>query len=226
MSDGWGNKVKTFRLRHGLSQQRMAAIMGVSQRTVSRWERGEDSPSLAQQKRLRDLGWEPPGTLLDRLPASIVHCPAPRALSRTPRLQLQMLSLPAIEKRPSIVNWIGRDLAPIASGVLQEMLDDRDLQKSIARMEISSVVCITQSVLRTPESTRIGKFRTTITYFFHKRTLYSDAISFPVGGTEPLGYAAIPMDAIAPGPQRDKRSVEIETGAARQFMARHRRGSR
>ena len=215
MTDGWGNKVKHFRIRHGLSQQRMATIMGVSQRTVSRWERGEDKPSIAQQKRLRDIGWEPPGSLLDRLPMSILNCPAPRALSRTARLQLQMVSLPAIEKRPSIVEWIGKDLAGIATGLLQEILDDRDLQKAIARMEIAGIVTTSGSVLRTPESARVGKFRTTITYFFHERTLYSDAISYPVADDEPSGYVPIPMDAATPGLMRDRRSLDVGLTTAR-----------
>jgi len=217
VSDGWGNKVKHFRVRHGLSQQRMATIMGVSQRTVSRWERGEDKPSIAQQKHLRDLGWEPPGSLLDRLPMSILNCPAPRALSRTARLQLQMVSIPAIEKRPSIVDWIGKDLVGIATGLLQEMLDDRELQKAISRMEIAGIVTTSGSVLRTSESARVGKFRTAITYFFHERTLYSDAISYPVADDAPCGYVPIPMDATSPGLQRDRRSLEsgLETARAR-----------
>lgn len=193
----------------------MATVMGVSQRTVSRWERGEDKPSIAQQKRLRDIGWEPPGSLLDRLPMSILHCPAPRALSRIPRLQLQMLSLPAIEKRPSIVDWIGKDLAPIATGILQEILDDRDLQKAIARMEIAGLITTTGSVLRTGDTPVHGKFRTTITYFFHERTLYSDAISYPVGDDEPCGYTPIPMDATSIGLQRDRRTVVAGLDGAR-----------
>ena len=45
-----------------------------------------------------------------------------RALSRTQNLRLQAVSPPAIAKRPSVVEWIGRDLAGIACGVLAEML--------------------------------------------------------------------------------------------------------
>ena len=103
----------------------MATLIGVSQRTVSRWERGDDKPSLDLQRKLRDMGWEPPGTLLASLAQSVLHCPFPRALSRTHRLRLQALSGPAIKKRPSAVDWTGRDLAPIACGILEEMLDDQ-----------------------------------------------------------------------------------------------------
>ena len=137
MSEDWGELVKRYRLRHGLTQGRMATVIGVSQRTVSRWERGDDKPSLDLQRKLRDMGWEPPAHLLASLAHSVRHCPVPRALSRTQRLQLQAVSGPAIKKRPSVANWIGRDLAPIACGIVEEMLDYRSLKKSIAAREIA-----------------------------------------------------------------------------------------
>jgi transcriptional regulator with XRE-family HTH domain len=183
-------------MRHGLTQMRMAAVVGVSQRTVSRWERGEDRPSLDQQKLLRDLGWEPPTTLLQSLAASVIHCPAPRALSRTQNLCLQALSQPAIDKRPSVTEWIGRDLVGIACGVLAEMLEDKPLQRAIANREIACILATTRSVLQTVEHPRIGAYRTTITYFFHEGTLYSDAVSVPASADEACGYEAISMDDV------------------------------
>ena len=194
MAEGWGELVKHYRLRHGLTQMRMAALVGVSQRTISRWERGDDTPSLDWQQRLRDLGWEPPGMLLRSLAQSVLHCPFPRALSRTRNLRLQVLSPPAIRKRPSVTEWIGRDLAPIACGILQEMLDDAPLQRSIANREVACMVTTTKSVLRTREHPRIGTYRTVITYFFHEATLYSDAISMPAPAGARLGYKAVAMD--------------------------------
>jgi transcriptional regulator with XRE-family HTH domain len=197
--DGWARLVRRYRLRHGLTQARLATVFGVSQRTISRWERGEDHPSLDQQKKLRDLGWEPPGSVLTSLKAAVWHCPFPRALSRTARLRLQALSGPAVRKRPSVTDWIGRDLAPIACGILEEMLDDRALQASIANREISCVLATTRSVLQTVEHARIGTYRTVITYFFHEGTLYSDAISERVPGSSALGYKAIAMDEVPDG---------------------------
>lgn len=197
-TDGWSRFVTQYRRRHGLTQARMAGLMGVSQRTVSRWERGQDNPSIAQQKRLRDLEWEPAPGVLGSLATSIVHCPAPRALTRTDRLTLVALSKPALAKRPSIRDWIGKDLVPIATGILEEMLDDRMLQKAIANGEIAGVVTTTGSVLRTPESPKIGNFHTTITYFHHDGTLYSDAISFPAPADAEHGYRIIAMDDMDP----------------------------
>lgn len=168
--------------------------MGVAQRTISRWERGEDSPSVTQQKRLRDLGWEPASSLFRSIADSIALCPVPRALTRFESLRLQRLSAPALAKRPSMADWIGRDLAPIACGVLSEILDDHVLQRAIVAGEIQSLVTTTRSVLRTSEHDSIGLFRTTISYFFHEGTLYNDAIGVPAPDDAVCGYRAVTMD--------------------------------
>lgn len=94
-------------------------------------------------------------------------------------MRLQAVSRPAIEKPPSVVDWIGSDLARIATGVLQEMLDDCVLQASIARGEIACLPSTTASVLRIAEHPRIGKYDTTVSHFFHDGTLYSGAVSAP-----------------------------------------------
>jgi len=194
MDGNWKTFVRRYRLRHGLSQERMAELMGVAQRTVSRWERGEDRPSVPQQKRLRDLGWEPIGSLFHSLAASIPVCPAPRALTRNAELTLMAISGPALAKRPSMADWIGRDLAPLACGVLQDILDDRPLQKAIQMGEIQSLVTTTRSVLRSAEHDSIGLYVTTITYFFHDGVLYNDAIGVPAPDDAICGYRAVPMD--------------------------------
>ncbi|NJM34707.1 MAG: helix-turn-helix transcriptional regulator [Rhodomicrobium sp.] len=199
MTENWSAIVKRYRLRHSLTQADLAAILHVSQRTVSRWERGEDKPGLRQQKKLRDMAWDPSAEFSNRLFASVARCPAPRALSLMPKLTLLTLSQPAIRKRPSITEWIGRDLSQIASGVLAQMLDDRTLQRSIASGEIACVMSTTRSVLRMAEEDRIGAFQTTISYFFHDGRLYSDAFSVPISRDTPEGYRPIPMDAAFDG---------------------------
>ncbi|MCH9765617.1 MAG: helix-turn-helix domain-containing protein [Alphaproteobacteria bacterium] len=188
MPEHWNEIVKHYRLRHGLSQSEMAKLMNVSQRTISRWERGEDRPGIAYKKRLRDLALEPPEILLRTLTAAVARCPAPRALSRSQNLQLVAVSKPALEKRPSIAQWYGCNLAQIATGVLQEMLDDRELQNSISKREVAGVMTTSRSVLKTPESPHIGAYRTTISYFYHDGTLYSDAVAVPAPSGEVCGY--------------------------------------
>ena len=51
----------------------------------------------------------------------------------------------------------------------------------------------------------IGAYCTTITYFFHEGTLYSDAIAVPVAADAVLGYTAVSMDDIVAGHDDSRR---------------------
>jgi len=194
MSKIWSDFIWRLRARLGLTQESLASLIGVSQRTISRWERGQDKPSMAHQCHLRDLGWQPSIMLLENLKLSVIHCPAPRALSKTPNLLLLAVSKQAIKKRPSIVDWIGRDLKPIACGVLVEIMEDKTLIQGIRKGEISCVRSITKSVLKTKEHKKIGKFETLTSYFMYEGAIYSDAISQPAAIDAKCGYQAIAMD--------------------------------
>jgi transcriptional regulator with XRE-family HTH domain len=55
VSPYWARFVRRLRNREGLSQNDLAAMMGVTQASVSRWERGVDEPSLRLRRRMRDL---------------------------------------------------------------------------------------------------------------------------------------------------------------------------
>ncbi len=64
MSD-WSILLKSYRREKGLKQEALAYILNVDQTTISRWERGKDKPSLAIEKRLRDLFWKKEDSALD-----------------------------------------------------------------------------------------------------------------------------------------------------------------
>lgn len=51
----WGAQLRRFRRLRSLKQTALAELIGVDQATVSRWERGQQSPDLGMQQRLRDL---------------------------------------------------------------------------------------------------------------------------------------------------------------------------
>lgn len=185
-----------FRLRYGLSQKRMADLLGVAPGRIALWERGLANPGEDISARLIDLMQRLPGELLSALGRSVEGSLLPRALSRSSRLNLQVLSGPAIAKRPDIVDWIDKDLAPIACGVLQSVLLDGALQRAIKNGEISRVVTTTRSVLRTGGAQVIGTFRTTVNYVFHDGVMFSDAMAVPAHDDERLGYTAIPHEEL------------------------------
>lgn len=51
----WLTDIRRFRRENGLTQHELATFLGVSQKTVSRWERGADQPSLEVRRRLELL---------------------------------------------------------------------------------------------------------------------------------------------------------------------------
>jgi len=53
--DYWPALLRSHRARHGLSQAALAAHLGVDQTTVSRWERGLDTPGVRMRRQIRDL---------------------------------------------------------------------------------------------------------------------------------------------------------------------------
>jgi transcriptional regulator with XRE-family HTH domain len=194
MLEDWSTFIKQYRARHGLKQVHLATILGVLPSAVAAWERKRDIPAAHLQLQLRDLAAHPDTLLSWKLFSSLKHCSLPRALCRSQNLRLLALSAPAIEKRPSVREWLGCDLVKIACGIQQEMLDDRELQNATAKGDIFCVLAVTKSVLQTAEHPRIGAYQTTISYFFHEGTLYSDAISVPVPAETPCGYRTIAMD--------------------------------
>jgi DNA-binding XRE family transcriptional regulator len=196
MEREWSKLIRHYRLQHSLTQEKLGLLLGVSQKTISRWERDEDKPRLDQQRRYRDLAAEPTDAISQTLRMTVEHCPAPRGLSFYENIRLIAVSRPAIAKRPSIVNWIGRDLLPLACGVLAEMCNDAELQRDIAKGEVLCVSALMSAALRTPEDEYIGIYRTTISYFRIDGRLFSDAISAPVPCGSRLGYTALRMDEL------------------------------
>jgi DNA-binding XRE family transcriptional regulator len=51
----WPTVLREYRRRHGVSQSAFAQRLGVDQTSVSRWERGSDTPRPAAAARIRDL---------------------------------------------------------------------------------------------------------------------------------------------------------------------------
>ncbi len=53
-----GKDVRAWRQQRGLSQKRLAALLGVDVVTVYRWEAGDRKPPLLLERALRDLDRE------------------------------------------------------------------------------------------------------------------------------------------------------------------------
>ena len=49
------NKIKSFRIEMGITQYQLADLMGVSTKTISRWEAGSREPELSEVARLAGI---------------------------------------------------------------------------------------------------------------------------------------------------------------------------
>jgi DNA-binding transcriptional regulator YiaG len=59
-----GRKVRTIRMRLGISQRELGDRLGVAQNTVARWERGEVKVTEPIARLLRIVGGEPAESVL------------------------------------------------------------------------------------------------------------------------------------------------------------------
>jgi transcriptional regulator with XRE-family HTH domain len=192
----WDLLIRQHRLHFGLTQQDLADRLGISQKTISRWESGEHKPAAAQQVRLRDLFYRPTRLGAGRLADSVRHCPALRALSRHEGLKLLALSPPVAIKNPERMDWIGCDLISRATGILAEMLDDRLLEKDIQNGDVACIRTISESLFKLSSPQAPTYYETTISFFWLDKVLFRDAVSVPLGAAEQTGYWPVALDCL------------------------------
>ena len=202
----------------------MADLCSLQPKRLAAVEREETEPSPELVGRLIDLSHRLPSELVSSLTTSVGRSGLPRALSRSNKLRLEALSGPAIQERPQIVDWIGRDLAPVACGVLRSILEDSALQRAIRKREVASIVTTTRSVLRIEDADEIGTFRTTINYFFHDGVLFSDAIPVPASESERMGFTPLMVDELGDDLFGDHPAFEAGMAAGVPKSVRGRRG--
>ena len=67
------SRLRTLRLSRGISQSELAAIVGVSTRTVKYWEHGQRTPNAASLLALAHYFDVPPEYLLDSIVTNLMQ---------------------------------------------------------------------------------------------------------------------------------------------------------
>ena len=120
MSD-WPILLKSYRREKGLKQEALAYMLNVDQTTISRWERGKDNPSLAIEKRLRDLFWKKEDSALDAAVRMVRSSPL-RATIVLPGTRIVEISDP-------YADYHGFSRQEMKGNLLREFLGDRFYEK-------------------------------------------------------------------------------------------------
>lgn len=90
----WGKSIRELRFLENLKQDRLARQMGVSQASVSQWERGVSIPPERIRRILRQrLGAQATDTARLALEASVTHSPNLAALLRLEHDHIQLAGL-------------------------------------------------------------------------------------------------------------------------------------
>ncbi len=126
----WADRIVRLRAARGWKQAALAELMGVDQATVSRWERGLQSPDVASRRRLARLYQRehPPG---DRV--------ALLAVEASPHPFLAFGGdLAVVAASPSAGDFFGIGLAELRAGGVGRIFSD-DLAEALARAETAGI---------------------------------------------------------------------------------------
>ena len=151
MHDDFGSKLKTWRVQHGWNQKALAAHLGVTQATVSRWERQIDTPAPRNLLEIRGIldRWSLQNVLeIERI--GIAGLMTPRAIFDTDGLKLLAWSNGFAELWPK--NHQGKTLEFLKDRYLvdelanetAQIIHDPETEYQIGKGNIIAISCVTQ----------------------------------------------------------------------------------
>jgi transcriptional regulator with XRE-family HTH domain len=140
----WGQKLRQWRRLNNMKQAGLASLLGVSQPTVARWERGLDHPSGERMLQIRDLmaGTVRDECALERL--LIQRQSSIRALIDLDGMRLTSASVGYRQLWPQFATMIGVPLADKAINEMRSILDDNDLIRSIQKGSVGMISGISE----------------------------------------------------------------------------------
>lgn len=138
-AEGWGRRLRAWRRLNNMKQAGLASLLGVSQPTVARWEKGLDLPSAERMNQIRDLV---AGTLRDELALErvlIARQSTIRALMNLDGLTLSAVSAGYRALWPDFSTLIGKPLADHAVNESRAIIEDTDLMRDIRRGSVGLI---------------------------------------------------------------------------------------
>lgn len=187
---GFGHKLRAWRKSNGIKQDAMAAALGVSQATVSRWESGRDSPSIALSRRITDLI-----ATRARNELAIERCFVERLSSIQSIFEIDGIRFQAASagfKRawPRFSRLIGRSFEGRMIGESRIILDDAAFRRDVLAGEIAMVIGVSERHLAL-EGDPTLRHRWMARFWFHGHRVFTTLAYDPCDATTPTGVEEI-----------------------------------
>ena len=137
---GIGTKLRIWRRSNGIKQDAMAAALGVTQATVSRWENGRDIPSIEISRRITDLIATQIRDELAIESRFVERLSSVQAIFDIDGIRLQAASSGCVRAWPLFSRLAGRAFESRMIGESRIILDDVETRNSVVKGDIAMII--------------------------------------------------------------------------------------
>ncbi|MBB3772000.1 DNA-binding XRE family transcriptional regulator [Angulomicrobium tetraedrale] len=185
-----GKKLKLWRRTNGIKQDVMAAALGVSQATVSRWENGLDLPSIEISRRITDLIAKQIRDELAIESRFIEKLSSVQAIFDIDGIRLQATSLGCTRAWPLFSRLVGRAFEPRMVGESRIVIDDIVSRDAIIKGDIAMIVGVSTRHLDLEVDSPF-RHRWISRFWFHGHRVFTTLAYEPCDAQTPIGIEQI-----------------------------------
>ncbi|WP_341991486.1 helix-turn-helix transcriptional regulator [Azorhizobium sp. AG788] len=185
-----GQKLRIWRRANGIKQDAMAAALGVSQATVSRWESGRDIPSIEISRRITDLVATKVRDELAIESRFLERLSAIQAIFEIDGIRFQAASSGCRRIWPRFSRLIGRSFEARMVGETRIILDDAETRRGVIAGDIAMIVGVSTRHLDL-EADAAFKHRWISRFWFHGHRIFATLAYEPCAADTPTGIEQI-----------------------------------
>lgn len=191
MEDGRiGERIRLWRKSNGIKQDAMAAALGVSQATISRWEGGLDLPSIEISRRIADLIAKKIRDELAIESRFIEKLSSVQAIFDIDGIRLQASSLGCARAWPLFSRLAGRAFESRMIGESRIVIDDEETRRAVIKGDIAMIVGVSTRHLDLEVDTPF-RHRWISRFWFHGHRVFCTMAYEPCDGATPIGIEQI-----------------------------------
>lgn len=187
---GIGTKLRIWRRSNGIKQDAMAAALGVTQATVSRWENGRDIPSIEISRRITDLIATQIRDELAIESRFVERLSSVQAIFDIDGIRLQAASSGCVRAWPLFSRLAGRAFESRMIGESRIILDDVETRNSVVKGDIAMIVGISTRHLDLAGDVPF-KHRWISRFWFHGHRVFATLAYEPCDADTPVGIEQV-----------------------------------